>query len=58
MARIIKTKPGQDGYVRSVTLKIANAKGQDILERPISKIVLILESDGRFPDEEPDEMSR
>ena len=56
MARIVKTFPDRDSKVRSVLLVLSNKlndkKSAVILNRPIHKLVLLVESD-RFPDEEP-----
>ena len=48
LGRVIETYPSQDGFVRKVKLK--TGKGQ--LERPIDKLVLLVERE--FPDEEPE----
>ena len=57
MARTIQVFKDSNGYVRSVNLRIGKARNSDegdrILERPVSKIVLLVEQDCvRFPDEE------
>ena len=56
MARIVKTFPDRDSKVRSVQLVLSNKlndkKSAVILNRPIHKLVLLVESD-LFPDEEP-----
>ena len=43
MAKIIETFPSDDGLVRSVNLKLS--KSHTILKRPITKIILLLESE-------------
>ena len=56
MAGVIQVFKDNNGYVRSVKLrigKIRNSEGDRILERPVSKIVLLLEQECvRFPDKE------
>ena len=56
MARMIQVFKDSSGYIRSVKLRIGktrNYKGDRILERLVSKIVLLVEEDCvRFPDEE------
>ena len=56
MARMIQVFKDSSGYVGSVKLRIGktrNYKGDRILERLVSKIVLLVEEDCvRFPDEE------
>ena len=56
MARMIQVFKDSSGYVRSVKLRIGktrNYKDDRILERLVSKIVLLAEEDCvRFPDEE------
>ena len=54
MARTAETKPDANGVVRSVKLKLSDASldFQKVLQRPISKIVLLVEDESvRFPDE-------
>ena len=62
LARVEKTLPTDDGFVRKVILAIGkhhlDSKGrrtQEIqrLERPVHKLVLILPQDWKFPVEEP-----
>ena len=55
MAKVLAVHQDDQGQVRSVTVKSSSGS---VLERPINKLVLLLESfDGRpsFPDEEPEE---
>ena len=56
MARVIQVFKDNNGYVRSVKLrirKIRNSEGNRILERPVSNIVLRLEQECvQFPDKE------
>ena len=56
MARVIQVFKDCSGYVQSVKLRIGktrNYEGDRILERPVSKIVLLVEQECvRFPDEE------
>ena len=56
MARVIQVFKDNNGYARSVKLrirKIRNSEGNRILERPVSNIVLRLEQECvQFPDKE------
>ena len=56
MAKIVQTFKDDNGDVRSVHLKVGQSKSNEgctILERPVTKIVLLLEQEEvRFPDEE------
>ena len=56
IARVIQVFKDNNGYVRSVKLRIGktrNSEGDRILERPVTKIVLLLEQECvRFPDKE------
>ena len=56
MARVIQVFKDCSGYVQSVKLMIGktrNYEGDRILERPVSKISLLVEQECvRFPDEE------
>ena len=56
MARVIQVFKDSNGYVWSVKLRIGktrNFEGDRILQRPVSKIVLLVEQECvRFPDEE------
>ena len=56
MARVIQVFKDNNGYVCSAKLrirKIRNSEGNRILERPVSKIVLLLEQECvQFPDKE------
>ena len=49
MARVIQVFKGGNGYVRSIKLRIGKTRisdeGNRILERPVSKIVLLVEQD-------------
>ena len=49
MARVTATKSDQNGLARSVYLKIGDQPGREkaknIVEQPVDKIVLLLESD-------------
>ena len=54
MARIVETEPDSTGVVHSVKLKLGDASldSQKVLQRPISKIVLLVEDESvQFPDE-------
>lgn len=62
LARVQDVFPSKDCLVRKVKLAIASSSldkqgrrigGTHYLERPIHKLVLILEADREFPDEEP-----
>ena len=56
MARIIGTEPDSTGVVCSVKLKLGDTSvdSQKVLQRPISKIVLLVADElVRFPDEGP-----
>ena len=62
LARVQDVFPSKDCLVRKVKLAIANSSldkqgrrigGNQYLERPIHKLVLIMEADREFPDEEP-----
>ena len=62
LARVRDVSPSKDCLVRKVKLAIANSSldkqglrigGTQYLERPIHKLVLIMEADREFPDEEP-----
>ena len=56
MTRVIQVFKDSNGYVRSIKLRIGktrNYEGNRILERRVSKIVLLVEQECvRFPDEE------
>ena len=55
MAKIVGTFKDDNGDVRSVHLKVGQSKSNEvctILERPVTKIVLMLEREVRFPIEE------
>ena len=57
MARVIQVFKDSNGYVQSMKLRIGKTgnsdEGDRFLERPISKIVLLVEQERvRFPDEE------
>ena len=56
MAKIVQTFKDDNGDVRSVRLKVVQSKSNEvctILERPVTKIVLLLEQEEvRFHDEE------
>ena len=55
MTRIVETEPDSTGVVRSVKLKLGDASldSQKVLQRPICKIVLLVEDESvQFPDEE------
>ena len=45
--KIVETEPESTGVVRSVKLKLRNASldSQKVLQRPISKIVLLVEDE-------------
>ncbi len=47
MARVVEVFPSSDGMVRSVKVKTASKgdKKASLLERPIAKLVLLLESE-------------
>ena len=47
MARVIEVHPSDDGLVRSVKVKMASKNNEQgsSLDRPISKLVLLLESE-------------
>ena len=54
MARIVGIEPDKHGNVRSVELQVAdgNGDGQQILRRPITKIILLVENElVRIPTE-------
>ena len=62
LARVQDVFPSKDCLVRKVKLAMANSSldkqgrrigGTRYLERPIHKLVLIMEADREFPDEEP-----
>ena len=54
--KIVETLKDDNGNVRSNCLKVGQSKSNEvctILERPVTKIVLLLEQEEvRFPDEE------
>ena len=57
MARVIQVFKDSNGYVRSMKLRIGKTRNSDegdrILERPVSKMVLLVEQECvRFPDKE------
>ena len=56
MTKVIQTFKDDHGDVKSVRLKVGQSKSNEvctILERPVTKIVLLLEQEEvRFPDEE------
>ena len=56
MAKIVEKFKDDRGDVRSVRLKVGQSKSNEvctILERPVTKIMLLLEQEEvRFPDEE------
>ena len=49
MAKITETYPGKDGLVRKVKLKVGDpslkCSGSKMLERPIHKLILLLEAE-------------
>ena len=55
-ASVIQIFKENNGYVRSVKLRIGktrNSEGDRIFERPVTKLVLLLEQECvRFPDKE------
>ena len=57
MARVIQVFKESNGYLLSVKLRIGKARnsdeGDEIFERPVSKIVLLVEQECiQFPDKE------
>jgi len=55
MARIVNTEQDQDGMVRNVSVKVnvESTSKQEILRRPVVKIVLLVESEFDSPTREP-----
>ena len=56
MAKVLTTRPDDEGQVRSVTVQTGTGS---VFDRPVNKLVLLLESTKDrpgIPDEEPEEL--